>query len=313
MNTTPPKNELLDVINTKANIREVASHYNVGWSTIRCWLRWTGINLKPPMKSLLADCGRWTDKEIAAKYKVSDRTIVKWKNEYGISKKNIRNDSLPKSLTDEQKNIVVGKLLGDGHVQKIRRKNTCLSVEHSLAQEEYVYGVHNILQPLGLSIRYRSRKNPFKTMSHHADMLHSCLFNTVSCPIFTDLRHQWYKDGIKTVPENIDLTWQTIAIWYCDDGSNLLGERCIRRHGALCTNSFSPTSVEFLIEKLREKSVTSHLYFDNGLPMIHINKESFMYFLDCVKQYIPWKCFDYKLMRNKTQSKGEYDECKESC
>ena len=83
MNTQcPEKLELLSVFEKCSNIHEVADHYDVSWSTVRCWLRWLQIDFKPDKETLLKLCETYTDKEIGKKYKVTDKTVTKWKKEY---------------------------------------------------------------------------------------------------------------------------------------------------------------------------------------------------------------------------------------
>ena len=148
--------------------------------------------MKPTKQELFSDCLSLTDKQIAIKYKIADRTVSQWKKNYGISKKDMKNNLIPKELTEIQKDIITGKLLGDGCIEKLRYENTCFSTEHSLAQKDYVISVNTYLNPFSLPIKYRTRKNPFKKLPHHAEQLHSCLFRTICCPIFTKLRKQWY-------------------------------------------------------------------------------------------------------------------------
>lgn len=296
----PNKLELLNVIRNCANIQEMAQHYGVSWHVVNCWMRWLDISMRPTKESLIDDCDCLTDKEIAAKYKVSDKTVVKWKSELGISKKRIRLEKLPNRLSQLQEEVITGKLLGDGHIGKIRspNANTYLGIEQCLASKEYVLGLHELLKPFSLPVRYKTRKNPFRKGRNHVKSISSCLFNTTCHPVFNELRKLWYPDGEKVVPHSLILTWRTIAVWFCDDGCNCLGHKCCRRHGAICTNSFSDDDVEFLIQKLEKMGVHSHIYYSREQPMIHISKDSFMYFLENVRPYIPWKCMQYKVTEN---------------
>lgn len=296
MNNCPKKEELLAVFKKCKNIQEVASQYKVSWSTVRCWLRWLKIDFKPSKEVLLIDCDKLTDLEMASKYKVSDRTIAKWKLQFNISKKNIKINKLPFRLSGIQNDLITGKLLGDSHLEKIRNINSHFCVEQCEKSKEYVEAVHEILYPFSLPIRYRNRINVFKKKSHHVDRIYSCLFNTVYHPIFTNLRNKWYPQGIKIVPKDINLSWRAIAFWFCDDGYNGLGKRCIRHHGVLCTNSFSEEEVEFLISKLSEKGIKCNIYFDKKQPMIHLHGDTFEFFIDHIKPFVPWECMQYKLM-----------------
>lgn len=302
MSKSPTREEVLAAFDRCADIHEVAEFFRVKWSVVRCWLRWLNIDFKPPMEILLHHCLTKTDKEIASMFKVSDKSVTKWKKEYGISKHAIKAKAVPADLTEEQHDVVVGKLLGDGNIERVRTenrsKNTCLRIEQCLLHKEYVQWLHQCFSPFSLAIKERTRPNPFKSQPHHLDNIKSCLFRTMAHPIFTALRDKWYPDDIKFVPVDLQLNWRSIAIWYCDDGSNLLGQRCVRRHGVLCTNSFTENEVEFLIAQLNDKGTKCSIYFDDGKPMIHLHKDTFMFFLSQIEQYVIWPCMQYKLKKN---------------
>lgn len=298
----PTKEELIKVIENTKNIHEVAGYFKVNWRTVKCWYRWKDIIFQPSKEQLIEDCKELLDKDIAVKYKVTEKTITKWKKEYNVSKKTDKIKELSINFTDEQLDLINGTLLGDAWIENInlkhRTKNCNYGLEHCMEQLEYLNSIHEILNPFSLPIKYRSRKNPFAILEKHKQILDSCNFNTKKCKHFTELRQLWYPNGIKVVPRDIDLNWRTIAFWYCDDGSNTIGKRCIRRDGTLCTNGFTEEDVEFLMDKLQIKGIKSHMIFDKEKPMIKLHKDTFMDFLNNVKPYIPWKCMQYKLKNN---------------
>lgn len=48
-------------------------------------------------------------------------------------------DNTVGSLTQLQKSVVIGTMLGDGYIRKMKgRKNAFLEINHSLKQKEYV-------------------------------------------------------------------------------------------------------------------------------------------------------------------------------
>lgn len=298
----PDKYVLLKIIDLHDDIHGVALHFNVGWRTVKNWYRWLEIDFRPPRIQLVSDCVLLKDKEIAAKYKVSEKTLSKWKKEYRLSKKDMRLSEIPSALSQEQNEIITGKLLGDGWIEKVNTKarcvNSCFGVEHCSAQLGYIQWCHSALEPFSLTLRKRSKNNPFAKTKHHKLILKSHIFNTKRCSVFTKLRKKWYPENFKIVPEDVELTWKTIAVWYCDDGSNILGKRCTRRHGILCTNNFSEKDTEVLVDKLQEKNIKCHVFFDKCRPMIHIHKDNFMHFLNQTRKHIPCECMNYKFIEN---------------
>lgn len=298
----PSKSELLCAINDNNGIHEVAKHFNVSFGTVRCWMRWHQIDLCPSKEILYEDCLVLTDKQIAKKYKVTDRSVSAWKKKYKISKIKIRQDKFPSLFTEEQKQIIDGILLGDGWLSNPNlgngNKNSYLGIEHSSDQYEYLKHIHKNLQPYSYKIYNKTRPNPFAIKETHKKNIESCGFHTAQLEIFTKLRKKWYPNNKKIVPKDLDLTWQTLAYWFCDDGSNLLGQRCISRHGILCTNSFQIEDVEFLIEKLKQKNINCSFYLNYEQPLIILERSTFMYFIKNIKPYISCECMQYKLKMN---------------
>jgi hypothetical protein len=195
--------------------------------------------------------------------------------------------------------VINGTLLGDAWIEntnfKNRTKNCNYGTEHCIEQIEYLTKINEILNPFSLPIRFRNRKNPFFNKTNDKKIINSCIFNTKKCEHFTNLRNIWYPNGIKIVPKEIDLNWRTIAFWYCDDGSNMLGKRCIRRDGIISTNGFTEDDVEFLINELIKKEIKCHMLLQRSQPIIKLHKDTFEYFIQNIKQYINLKCFEHKM------------------
>lgn len=301
-NSKPPKENLLFAIAKFNGMQEVANYYNVPMGTVRSWMRWHNINLCPSRDILYSDCLTLTDKEIAKKYKVTDKSVSAWKKKYNISKIQIKQEKFPALLTDEQKEIIDGVLLGDGWLSNPktgnRNKNSYLGIEHSAEQLSYLEHLNQALKPYAYNIYNKVRNNPFKTKETHKKNIELCGFHTAQLEIFTKLREKWYPQDKKIVPRDLNLTWRTLAYWFCDDGSNLLGKRCIRRHGVLCTNSFSIDDVEFLISKIKEKNIECSYYLNYNQPLILLQKSTFMNFIENIKNFVTFDCLQHKIKCN---------------
>ena len=120
-------------------------------------------------------------------------------------------------LTKEQKEILIGLILGDGYLQKTGKKNARLKLEHSEKQKDYIFWKYeklkNWLQSQPKKIK---RYNPFfkKTYSYYRCQSHSS-------PVFGKLYRLFYEAGKKKIPDNIKNLLRsplTLAVWYMDDG-----------------------------------------------------------------------------------------------
>ena len=126
------------------------------------------------------------------------------------------------SLTQRQRAILVGVLLGDGHLETSdKRKTYRLKIEHSIKQKEYVDWLYNEFKPWVGKIpqsRVRTYRFPQGTTGEHT----AYGFTTYAHGAFRFYGQQFYtKDGKKHIPPLIRklLTPLSMAVWYLDDGS----------------------------------------------------------------------------------------------
>ena len=123
-------------------------------------------------------------------------------------------------LQSEQRHLLIGWILGDGCLRFPGRSHHAnLTVEHGEAQEEYVWFKYEWMKEWVLT--------PPKQVSrvYHKDetrTLVSWRFLTISHPEFSFYHTLFYRNGMKSVPDNIgDLVTHplTLAVWLMDDGN----------------------------------------------------------------------------------------------
>ena len=141
------------------------------------------------------------------------------------------------SLTEHQKTIVVGAVLGDaGLYGNWSNTNYRLQVRQCLKQSAYVEWTYQALAPLVL------------TPPQYYERTRSMWFRTISHPELTQLHMVFYRDGKKIIPENISEYIQnpmTIAVWFMDDG-NVIKHKNVVRGYHLNTQSFTQEENERL-------------------------------------------------------------------
>lgn len=119
-------------------------------------------------------------------------------------------------LTRRQREIMVGLMLGDGHLETQNNGKTYrLKLEHSVKQKEY-------LQWLCLQFQEWVLTGPqLKSSLSQGKVYDKCWFNTVSHGSFRFYAQQFYKRRVKVVPKMIRkwLSPLAMAIWFMDDGS----------------------------------------------------------------------------------------------
>ena len=115
------------------------------------------------------------------------------------------------SLTQTQKSIIIGSILGDGYLRVIKgRRNAFLEINNSVKQKEYVDWKYNQLKSIV--------KSPPKSRRSNGNRV-AYRFYTRQHPELTGLWQRFYKNGCKTIPDNLQLNPIILAVWFMDDGS----------------------------------------------------------------------------------------------
>ena len=148
-------------------------------------------------------------------------------------------------LTDRQKEIIIGTLLGDGHLEKNGRY-TRLRVDHYNRHKEYIFWLVKELTPFSLLPRTIS-----ETDKRNGKVYSRWHFSTKSLPIFDEFRELFYVGKRKIIPEKLDkfITPLSLAIWYMDDGFR----RKDSKGFYLCTSSYTQKEHAVLQEVLYKR------------------------------------------------------------
>ncbi|MEK9195246.1 MAG: hypothetical protein AAB975_02635 [Patescibacteria group bacterium] len=192
------------------------------------------------------------------------------------------------NLTQKQKDIMVGTLLGDGYLSS-KSKDPHLELKQSDEKKEYVFWLYKELENLCTSApKQRKDNNQWYVNTHcSSELMH--------------LRYWFYPEGVKIVPRNIEkilVNPLSLAIWYMDDGTLDYREK---DHYAfrLTTHSFTPNDNQRLVSVLNnnfevDATVQSILIRGKRYPRIHIGVMGRDQFYNLVQPYI-LNCFKHKL------------------
>ena len=143
-------------------------------------------------------------------------------------------------ITSRQKQIIIGKILGDGYLETANGTTYRLKIEHSAKQKEYVFWAYRELKNLS------SNKPKFKLhKSSSRKTYEKYWFNTKYSSSLKFYGQQFYPKGKKIVPKLIHrwLTPLTLAVWFMDDGS-IKSKEC--RGKIINTQSFDDKSLKRL-------------------------------------------------------------------
>ena len=212
-----------------------------------------------------------------------------------------RTPKLP-SLTDRQNQILVGSLLGDGHLE-FARKNTHNSrfrkgQKHQF--QAYQESLFSELNPYSKTIKNYIKKPRRIGKQTKLYVENETLVYTCSHPVFSELRKKWYIDHKKIVPKDIIITPIVLAYWFCDDGCR--GDN----HATLYTQGFSKEENEMLslyLERdtgIKATVIKARVGLD-GVDQyaLYIGSEQYEKFVELIACHIPWDCLQYKLIVSK--------------
>jgi len=164
------------------------------------------------------------------------------------------------ALTKQQKSILIGTLLGDGHLNK-RGSNVRLQIVHGPAQEEYIKWKYDNLKDLctdrGLKYNKYTDRNSKSGVKYCWD------FYTQHHEFLTFLHNLLYSPNKQINEQILDrLDPLALAVWIMDDGSLQKRKGKPRLDGrqkyagarfVICTYSKNLEIEKLIIKKLKEK------------------------------------------------------------
>ena len=197
-----------------------------------------------------------------------------WKNK-GKVEENRRFRRRLIDISQKQKEILFGTLLGDGNIQKQCLNSFIGRFNHSINQEIYCNNLRERLENLTSVIRYASLKNKEKVYN-------TCYFTLKNNYNLKEFYDMFYigENNKKDVPLNLDLlTPEAMAYWFMDDGT------------ASSNCSISIATYYFSIEGLLR--LKNYLYSKYSIEItirkdfkIYFKAESGKLFYNLVKEFI---------------------------
>ncbi len=185
------------------------------------------------------------------------------------------------SLSDRQKEILIGMILGDGHLEKLYTPELSrLKVEHSYKQKEYVNWLYNEFK------NWVRTKPKEKTKKVWGKVHKNYGFCTYGHRLLGNYQSDFYSEKKKVIPDKLfkSITSLSLAVWFMDDGSI----KSNRHKGIfLNTQSFIQKDVKKLQNVLQNKFGISSTTRKDGLnEQIYLGGKSGEEFIKLIKPYI---------------------------
>ena len=180
------------------------------------------------------------------------------------------------SLTERQKAIIEGCLLGDGTMRC--KTNALLEINHSIKQSEYVDWKYGEFADL-ISTK------PHKRFGNAGRIAYR--FTTRSLPELTEIYKKFYTMGKKIIPNDLILQPLSLAVWFMDDGCKSY------RAVYLNTQKFSVVEQNTLALLLKQQfNIRATLNKDKQYYRLRIAVSSVGEFIELIKPYLlPMFCY----------------------
>jgi len=213
--------------------------------------------------------------------------------------------SMMKALSIFQKELILGSLLGDGMLGKIKgHGNSRFSEGHSLSQEPYLKWKADIL---GVPLTYGSSPARKKVggviINDQSSVCYWCRLRTSVSRELTELEWQWYrrdKNGeyildsngwrVKCVPANLIISPFMLYVWYLDDGENVPQQR----RAIINTQSFAESEVEYLVSQIVSMGHECKKSPSHGKFVILIKAKGYENFINHMQTFATPECLKYK-------------------
>lgn len=177
------------------------------------------------------------------------------------------------SLSQTQKSVIIGSILGDGYLRIVPgRQDAFLEINHSLKQKDYVDWKYEILKNITVSGPRKRVIDEKRTAYRFYTRQHSEL---------TRLHSAFYRNGKKFIPDNLRITPLSLAVWFMDDGS-----RCRASDVYLNTQQFNQEDQKRLLDILRDHGFEARLNRDKTYNRIRFMKSSLTQFRELICEYI---------------------------
>ena len=183
-------------------------------------------------------------------------------------------------LTDEEFQVILGSLLGDGNisVKHPKKGGGVLRIKHCLKQKDYCLYKQQLLKRLNPKYKeIQCHDNRFKIKDYI-----EVLFYTESLKCLKNFYDRWYipKKSI-CLDDFCKINSLGLAIWYMDDGSK---DKRRSKGCVLCTNSFTKKDLIEVCKILQNKFQLEISIRKNNT--LYIKSKSFDHFVSLIKPYI---------------------------
>lgn len=182
------------------------------------------------------------------------------------------------NITEDQFQVFLGSMLGDGHFRKTSENGgVSLIICHCAKQKSYLEYKKQILGELANDI-YIKKITDYRFKNPEYEEVY---LSTKANLDLVEFYNNWYTPKKEVYAEDLyKITPLGLAIWYMDDGSKIK-----EGGGLLCTNAFSIESLKIIQEMFLTKFDIKVSIYEKS-HQIYIPVKEFIKFAELIKPYI---------------------------
>lgn len=223
-----------------------------------------------------------TDREISKIINCCEESIRKFRLKNNITRPNKR-FSKDIDITKRELEIIIGTVLGDGHIGSRNQHSSLLTLTHSIKQEEFFLWKVKNLPSLNICSHY-NMKHKHPNVSGYSK----------STPSLNFLKNSFYPNGTKVIPFDLldDFTELSLAVLFMDDGYGCKSSGKVRGV-SLCLCSFQEDELNkfcnFLLQKFNlhfrlYKKYNKH--YNKYYSELTLKRSDFQQFKNIVKPFL---------------------------
>jgi hypothetical protein len=192
-----------------------------------------------------------------------------------------------KSLTNKQKEILIGTLLGDASLQTQNNGKTYrIKFEQGIKHKLYLEHIYNDLFDWIISKPHEKCR-----INKNGNLVINYGLQTISHEVFNEFSELFLINNKKCVSNNLIKDYLTpigLAYWYMDDGGKLdYNKNSKNKDLVLNTQSFSISEVEDMALELNKKfELNTQVRNNKGKKIIVIKENSYDNFIELTNKYI---------------------------
>ncbi len=185
------------------------------------------------------------------------------------------------------KNYIDGLLIGDGSIINYNRWSALYFQGFALRYKDWAEKIKKDFSSFGIASKISKRTIPKRIIKTKiVPSSEIVILWTLKYDNFLLFRKRWYPNGVKNIPDDIEISPEFLSNWYQGDGSI----HRLQKNIVISSLSFSRDDLLKVSRKINVKLNIKSVVHKTG---IYINRKHAKLFLDYIEPYMV-SCFDYK-------------------